>query len=38
MPVRGSTAAASWLNRPIALSGIGVTGPVARAGTSNTQP
>src|SRR5688572_29103473 len=38
MPVDGSTVTASWLKRPIALYGIGSTGPLAEAGTSNTQP
>src|SRR6266540_1251774 len=38
MPVRGSTATASWLKRPMARSGTGVTGPSTADGTSNTHP
>ena len=33
MPVAGSTAAASWTNRPIAVSGTGSTGAVAADGS-----
>ena len=38
MLVRGSTATASWLKRPMSMMGRGSTGPVALESTSKTQP
>ncbi len=35
---RAARSAPSWLKRPSAVNGRGSTGPVAAAGTSNTQP